>query len=174
MNKVKNNIFYNINLLNERISQLENMIETMEIRFNKVIDITRSQLIRIKNHEEIANDTIYYGLSYNDLSPARAWRFYNNKDIDFIILDVSKNDFQEAFHFSEALKIPLEDLHEKCGEYLNKKTPILVICENGCRSTLACELLSALGYYNLNNVSGGHQYWPGKVLEKESKQTRVS
>jgi rhodanese-related sulfurtransferase len=138
------------------------------------MDIARSQMIRIKNREEIANDTIFYGLSYNDLSPARAWKYYNNQDLDFIILDVSQPDHQSEIQFAEVIRIPLEQLLENCGDVLNKKSPILVISEDGCRSTLACEMLSGLGYYNLNNVSGGYKYWPGKAMDLHSSKARAS
>jgi rhodanese-related sulfurtransferase len=174
MNKVKNNIFYNINLLNEKISHLEKTIQNMDHKFNKMMDIVRSQMIRIKNREEISNDTIFEGLSYNDLSPARAWKYYQNNDIDFIVLDVSRAEFNPEIQLVEMVKVPLEELLENCHEVLNKKTPVLVISEDGCRSTLACELLSNLGYYNLNNVSGGYKYWPEKVDQKNKTITRAS
>jgi rhodanese-related sulfurtransferase len=174
MDKVKNNIFYNINLLNEKITHLEQNLVNMETKFNKMIDIVRSQMIRIKNREEISNDTIVDGLSYNDLTPARAWRYYNNQDIDFIVLDVSRSDYQPEIKFSEVIKIPLEELLEKCSDHLNKKSPVLVISEDGCRSTLACELLSTIGYYNLNNVSGGYKYWPAQSIENENKRFKAS
>jgi rhodanese-related sulfurtransferase len=38
---------------------------------------------------------------------------------------------------------------------------VLVISENGTTSILACEFLNQMGFYNINNISGGYKFWPG-------------
>jgi rhodanese-related sulfurtransferase len=49
----------------------------------------------------------------------------------------------------------------------------MIISENGLRSIQACELLIKKGFFNINNISGGHEFWPGHTKEitpKDSKE----
>ncbi|MDA9792969.1 rhodanese-like domain-containing protein [Bacteriovoracaceae bacterium] len=161
MHKLENNIFYKFNVVEEKISKLEETVNSLQEQLNESLQVQRSQLIKIKNNEDISDDTIYYGMPYNDLSPARAFKAYNRKDFNFILLDVSADHYQADLEFEDVLKIPLESLADKCEEFLNNKIPILVISEDGLRSIKACELLINKGFYNINNISGGHKFWPG-------------
>lgn len=168
-NKLKNNIFYNINLINERISHLEKQLMYLSENLEEIVAIDRSHMIRVKNGEAVSNDTIFNGSPYNDLSPDKAWLTYKNKNINFILVDVSHEDSEPSFHFEEAIRISIDDIESKAHELLNKKVPILIISEDGCRSVLACEKLAELGYYNTNNISGGYKFWPGQFVEETSK-----
>ena len=56
----------------------------------------------------------------------------------------------------------MEELYVRFSEIPNKTVPILVISENGLRSIQACEILIKKGFFNINNVSGGYEFWPGK------------
>jgi rhodanese-related sulfurtransferase len=161
MEKLHSNIFFNINIINEKISHLEGTIARLEEKLAEQTSIQRSHIIRVKNHEDISDDAIYYGNPYNDLSPHKAYKAYSNKDFNFILIDVSEKDFSANVNFEESIKIPLEELEEKSHIHLDKKIPIFVISEDGIRSILACDLLVELGYYNVTNISGGHRFWPG-------------
>jgi rhodanese-related sulfurtransferase len=172
--RVKNNIFYNINLINERLSQLEVSLANIDARFQQMIDIERTHLIRVKNNEDVSNDTIYYGCSYNDLSPTKAFKAYSRQDYNFILLDVSAPDFLAPCELAEAIKIPLSELEQRANTLLNKKIPILVISEDGTSSILACELLSQMGFYNTSNISGGYKFWPANALNAQTSQSKVS
>lgn len=148
-------------MVEEKIKHLENIIVKLTEELETITNINRNHLIRIKNHEYVNDDTIYYGLPYSDLSPRKAFEAYSKNNFNFMLLDVSEPDYKPSLHFEDVLKIPLEDLAEKCEDFLNRKIPILVISEDGLRSIKACELLSKKGFYNLSNVSGGYKFWPG-------------
>jgi rhodanese-related sulfurtransferase len=117
--------------------------------------------MRVKNKEELSDDYLLKGLSYLDLSPEKAFELYNNVDNDFILLDVSRVVFQPFKDLPEAKKIPLEDLVMSTHLLQGRGKSIYIISECGVRSIMACKVLNNLGYYNLNNISGGYKFWPG-------------
>ena len=147
-----------VGLLESRILQLEKRIENL-------VNVERNHLIRIKNGEEITDDFIQNGRSYLDLSPDKAWRLYGNPDFDFILIDVSGQDFQIS-RLPEAIHIPWENFAERFMEIKSRTIPILIISEDGTHSVLACEFLVKHGFFNCNNISGGYRSWIGLKLEE--------
>jgi rhodanese-related sulfurtransferase len=160
------NLLEMFNLIQSRLGNIEKKLDAMEEKLELSVAIQRNQLIRVKNNEQISDEVILTGRPYNDLSPEKAYELYGKHDLDFVILDVSESDYKPERELPEAIKIPLEELAERCGELVNHTTPILVISEEGVRSILACELLIKRGYFNLNNVSGGYRFWPGFRLKQ--------
>jgi rhodanese-related sulfurtransferase len=167
----KNSIFEKYNQLVKRLEYLENRVKFLEQSAHKKNFLLKSFLCRMKNGEELSNDFIVNEMSYLDLSPEKAYRIYQDPNRDFVFLDVSKQVFQPSLEIAEAKKIPLEDLEFSTHLLPGKKTFIFVISEDGVRSILACKKLSKLGYYNLNNISGGYRYWPGKNSSQQSEST---
>lgn len=165
MTKKFQNIFAQLQAFENHIGSLEGKILELEQRIEKLIEIERNHLIRVKNHEEVSDDFIQSGRHYQDLSPEKAWRLYNNKDYDFIMIDVSSIDFEAPCKIPEAMHIPWEFFKERSLEIQNKTTPIFVISEDGTNSILACEFLVSRGYYNCNNISGGYKYWKGLMIQ---------
>ena len=154
------NISKKLDLLSQRLSSIEKNISKIDEKLEYNIMLQRNQLIQVKNQQEIDDSTILYGQPYNDLSPQRAYSIYQSKDKDFMVLDVTKQDFQNPKKIREAKHIPLENLPLKISEITCKLIPILVISENGLRSIKACEFLVTKGFFNVNNISGGYNLWP--------------
>jgi rhodanese-related sulfurtransferase len=153
--------FQMLEVINSRLSNIEKNIARIDEKLEFSITLQRNHLVRVKNGEEIDDSMILMGRPYNDISPQRAWSIYNNPNIDFIVLDVTGRNFK-GVHLDEALQIPMEELHVRYIEIPSKTVPILVISENGLRSIQACEFLVKKGFFNINNVSGGYEFWPGK------------
>lgn len=153
-------IFQMLEFINSRLNNIEKNISRMDEKLDFSITLQRNHLVRIKNGEEVDDNMILMGRPYNDLPPQKAWSIYNNPNIDFIILDVSIKAFQGP-RLKDALQIPLEELHIRFVEIPSKTIPVLIISENGLRSITACELLVKKGFFNINNISGGHEFWPG-------------
>lgn len=166
MAKKFHNIFAQLDSFEKHLGDLEGKILELEQRIEKLVAIERNHLIRIKNHEEVSDDFIQSGRLYQDLTPEKAWKLYNNKDFDFIMIDVSSIDFEAPCKIPEALHIPWEFFRERSLDIQNKTTPILIISEDGTNSILACELMSARGFFNCNNISGGYKYWKGQMLKE--------
>lgn len=155
------NIFSQMNAFEVHIGQLEQKILELENHIESLIQIERNHLVRIKNNEELSDEFIIKGRKYQDLTPDKAWKQYCNKNFDFIMIDVSDKNFSPERKIPEANHIPWEDFQERFFEIQSKTIPLLIICEDGTKSVLACEFLSRLGYYNCNNVSGGYKHWRG-------------
>lgn len=160
------NIFSQLQLFEKEIGRLEGRILELETRIQKLLDIERNHLIRVKNGEEISDDFVQNGRTYMDLSPEKAWRLYRNPDFDFILIDVTSKDYEGQNRLPEAMHIPWEDFQERFIEIQSLTTPLLIISEDGTNSVLACEFLVKRGYYNCNNVSGGYKFWKGFRLEE--------
>jgi rhodanese-related sulfurtransferase len=156
--------FQMLEFINSRLSNIEKNIARIDEKLDFSITLQRNHLVRVKNGEEIDDSMILMGRPYNDISPQKAWSIYNNPNIDFFVLDVTSKVFDKYQRLQEALHIPIEELHIRFTEIPSKTTPILVISENGLRSIQACELLVKKGFFNINNISGGYEYWPGKDL----------
>lgn len=164
-------LFDQLQIFEDKISYLEDRILHLEERINFLTQIERNHLIRVKNKEEVSDDFILQGRTYQDLSPEKAWRLYCNKELDFIFLDVTSKDFKRTREIPEAIHIPWEELSDRFSEIHSRTTPIIIISEDGTNSILACEFLVKRGFYNCNNVSGGYKHWKGFALRDVNGQT---
>jgi rhodanese-related sulfurtransferase len=165
MKKPVSNVFGQLQAFEQEIGRLEGRILELEQRLETLIQVERNHLIRVKNDEEVSDDFIFNGRMYLDLSPDKAWKMYQNQDIDFIVIDVSADDYQPLERLQGAIHIPWEDFSQRFLEVTNQTTPLIIISEDGTNSVLACEFLVKRGYYNCNNVSGGYKHWRGFRLE---------
>lgn len=162
-------IFQMLEFINSRLNNIEKNISRMDEKLDFSITLQRNHLVRIKNGEEIDDNMILMGRPYNDLTPQKAYSVYNNPNIDFIVVDVSSKSFAGT-RLDGAISIPLEELHVRFVEIPSKTVPVMIISENGLRSIQACELLVKKGFFNINNISGGYEFWPGKTVEPKQDE----
>lgn len=162
------NFFKHIHSLEIKIAKLEQELERVKQSTKKQIELTRNQLVLSKQGAPILDWTILKGYTYTDLSPAMALEYYNNPNIIYKVLDVTKADFRPDHQFDHYVKIPLEELTERYKELEGTKGLLFVISEEGLRSILACEKLANLGLYNCFNISGGYSYFPKEEEQKKS------
>ena len=158
-------IFQMLEFINSRLNNIEKNISKIDEKLDFSITLQRNHLVRIKNGEEIDDNMILMGRPYNDINPQKAWGIYNNPNIDFFVLDVSQKTFTGT-RLKEAINIPLEELHVRFVEIPSKTVPVMIISENGLRSIQACEMLVKKGFFNINNISGGYEFWPGNEKNK--------
>lgn len=166
MNLKHTNVFSQLQTFEKEIARLEGRILGLETSINKLIEIERNHLIRIKNGEQLSDDFVQNGRAYLDLSPDKAFKMYRNPNFDFILIDVTSIDFEDTSRLPEAIHIPWEDFSDRFIEIQTKTTPLFIISEDGATSVLACEFLVKHGYYNCNNISGGYKFWKGSRLEE--------
>ncbi|HXH31444.1 MAG TPA: rhodanese-like domain-containing protein [Bacteriovoracaceae bacterium] len=164
--KRNNNFFEKFSAYEQELERMEHRILELEHRIQELIQIERNHLVRVKNKEEVPDDFILQGKPYNDLTPDRAWKIYQDFDITFILIDVTAADYKLHPRIPEAIHIPWEDFQARYLEIQSQSTPILIISEDGANSVLACEFLVKKGFYNCNNVSGGYKFWRGYRLEE--------
>jgi rhodanese-related sulfurtransferase len=155
------NIFAQFQVFEKHIEHLEERLLQLEQKIDLQLQIERSHIIRVKNHEDLSDEFLSNGRKYQDLSPEKSWNLYTDKDYDFILVDVSTKGYIPPFMLPEANKIPWEELQERFIEIKSRTTPILIISEDGTKSVLACEFLVKRGFFNCNNISGGYKFWKG-------------
>ncbi|MEK6624848.1 MAG: rhodanese-like domain-containing protein [Bdellovibrionota bacterium] len=163
-------VFQMLDLINARLGNIEKNISRIDEKLDFSIALQRNHLIRVKNGEDVDDNMILYGKPYNDLAPAKAYEIFQNQDMDFIVVDVSSAEYRPPKRLEGSIHIPYSSLEKRAGEIPSRITPVLVISEDGLTSILACELLIKKGFFNINNISGGHQYWPGHQIS-EMQQT---
>ncbi len=79
-------------------------------------------------------------------------------DGDFFLLDVRKiNDWKQGY-IEGANHIYVGDIPEKINE-IPKDTKLVVYCDSGYKSTLACSFLEKKGYEDLKTVLGSMNAW---------------
>ena len=163
-------IFKMLEYMNSRLSNIEKNIARIDEKLDFSIALQRNHLIRIKNGDFIDDTMILMGRPYNDLNPHKAFEVFSNPDADFIILDVTRSDYKNDERLEGAIHIPLEELDRRYAEVQSRTTPVMVISEQGLSSIQACEMLVKKGFFNINNISGGYEFWPGRK-ENQLKQT---
>lgn len=166
MAKKANSIIGQLQIFEDEFERLENKILELEHRMLQMHKVHRSHLIRIKNHEELSDEYVHFGKTYQDLSPEKAWKLYQNPDFNFILVDVSSADYRPPQFIPEAVRMPWEEFPELSLALHSDTTPIFVISEDGTKSVLACELLVKRGFYNCSNISGGYLFWKGGLIRK--------
>lgn len=167
--KIQSNVYHLINLLTGRVAAVERKLMRMQEEIDRQLAIQRSHMVRLKNREDLSDDFILRGKSYNDLSPEKAWKLFQKPDLDFVFIDVSHGEFiPQGPRPSVVIHIPLEQLEQRWEEIPNRATPLFLISEDGLRSVLACDYLARKGFFNCNNISGGWKFWPGHRLHDVS------
>jgi rhodanese-related sulfurtransferase len=154
-------VLQTLEYINSRLSNIEKNIAKLDEKVDFSIALQKNHLIRIKNGDLIDDNMILMGTPYNDINPKQAYEIWNNPDSDIFLLDVTSSSFNTEYRIDDAIHIPLEELSRRYCELQTKTTPILIISERGLRSIQAAELLVRKGFYNINNISGGYEYWIG-------------
>lgn len=77
---------------------------------------------------------------------------------DVVLLDVREPAELEMASVASALHIPMREIPARLTE-LDRDTPLVVMCHSGGRSRRVAEYLSANGFSNVFNLSGGIDAW---------------
>nr|WP_229727657.1 rhodanese-like domain-containing protein [Sporolactobacillus putidus] len=80
----------------------------------------------------------------------------NRKDKFF--LDVRTQSEFRTQSISNFTNVPLQSLQSHLNKIPRDKE-VVVICQSGMRSSMACRLLKKAGYERVTNVSGGMNHW---------------
>jgi len=89
--------------------------------------------------------------------PIVTWRQIREaKTGDVLLLDVRTREENAHGTIPGSLNIPLDELRSRINE-LPKDKPIYVYCAVGLRGYLALKILSAHGFKNVKNLSGGYK-----------------
>jgi len=76
----------------------------------------------------------------------------------FQVIDVRREAEWAAGHIDGAHLKPLNQLESALGD-LDRERPIVVHCQGGYRSAIACSLIERAGFQNVMNLIGGFDAW---------------
>lgn len=92
------------------------------------------------------------------LSPQEATLLMNREDA--LVIDVRDIIEWSGGHVSSARHLMLAQLEAKLSELDKFKTrPLIICCQSGARSALACRTLKKHGFEQVYNLSGGIAAW---------------
>ncbi len=85
-----------------------------------------------------------------------------------VVLDVRSEKEYLGGHIAGSLHVPLPHLIERMNE-VPKDRPVVVHCEGGYRSAIACSLLAAHGRDNMTDMVGGFKAWLASKLPSSTE-----
>lgn len=100
--------------------------------------------------------------AYRDLAAADIENAMK-KESAAVVLDVRTPDEYEEGHIPGSRLLPFTEIPARYEELPPQGTPLIVSCQQGVRSRIACNMLAHLGYAKLYNVADGMNGWTGPV-----------
>jgi rhodanese-related sulfurtransferase len=95
---------------------------------------------------------------FGSVSPLLAVAKMN--DSNTLIIDVREPQEFTQSHIETAVNIPLSKLSEQLSKLeAHKKDPMLIVCQNGTRSSSAGKILTKAGFEQVFVIAGGLQAW---------------
>ena len=96
---------------------------------------------------------------YEDISVIELKQKIDDKsDKGYEILDIRENTVYEEAHIPGAINIPLKELGYRLFT-LDKAKDIIVYCNVGLQSKVACQILVNAGFKDVYNLTGGLKEW---------------
>jgi rhodanese-related sulfurtransferase len=87
-----------------------------------------------------------------------------------VVVDVRSEKEWTAGHIDGSINIPLPHLAERLNDIPADQTVVLH-CEGGYRSSIACSLLAKAGRKNMNDLVGGFKAWMASKLPSTATET---
>ena len=97
------------------------------------------------------------GAGCDDLSPEQVKQMKQSAE-KFMLVDVRTPHEHASRKIDGAKLIPLQELENRVGE-IPKDKDVVLYCQNGIRSIIACRMLKKHGYTRVKNMSGGISRW---------------
>lgn len=82
----------------------------------------------------------------------------NELDNGYIILDIRDNTEYDQGHILGAINIPLKELGYRLVT-LDRTKDVIVYCNIGLQSKVACQVLANAGFKDVYNLTGGLKEW---------------
>jgi len=97
------------------------------------------------------------GMGCENLAPEDVKEMKKKGD-KFVMVDVRTPQEHSVRRIDGAKLIPLQELGQRYSEIPRDKDVVLY-CQNGLRSIMACKFLKKQGYSRVRNMSGGMSRW---------------
>ena len=93
-----------------------------------------------------------------EIPPENGGKLKENSEEDFFLLDVRKIDDRRKGYIKGSHHIYVGELPGKMDE-VPRDRPVVVYCDSGYKSTIACSYLKKNGYTELSTVLGSMTAW---------------
>ena len=90
------------------------------------------------------------------------------QDTGYIILDIRYSPEYEEGHIPAAINIPLRELGYRLV-ILDKTKDVIVYCNYGLQSKVACQILANAGFKDVYNLTGGLEEWSYPVQTSDGR-----
>jgi rhodanese-related sulfurtransferase len=140
----------------------------LEFLFNHWMMFTALGVVTILLIQELIDSALK---KYSAISPLLAVTQMNSEDT--VIVDVREEHEFSKGHIENAINLPFGKFESTWNQLeAYKKSPLILVCQSGTRSTPACKKLSKMGFEKVFNLTGGMQAWedsklPIKVSKKK-------
>ena len=87
-----------------------------------------------------------------------------------VVLDVRTAHERETGYIPGSINIPLNELRDRFNE-IGTAQPLIVHCQGGYRSAIACSLLQQYGFTSIQDLVGGFAAWQASDLPVQTAKT---
>ena len=166
-----------VHQLNRDKHDIEQKFKMLPKEMANIIEPMRLQLAAVARGKTVSEDLIRDGCLYRNISAVEAEttiaHHIGAEQHDLMLIDVRTTREYARGHMPGARLIPMEEIEKRYkAEIPTTGKAVLVYCDSGERSRLACDYLSRHGYFNLYNMKDGLQRWKG-ALESAPKVSLV-
>lgn len=145
---------------------IEQKLNALPRKIESAVEPLRIHTALLARGQRVSDMLIRNGQLYHEISGSDAAQFLTGPSSgqSVFLLDVRTNAEFAQRRIPGAKLIPVEDLEKRHRtEIPAEADKILVYCESGDRSRLACDFLSRQDYANVYFLRNGLQGWPGPV-----------
>lgn len=147
---------------------VENQAKRLPDQILEAVEPLRHQVAKIAEGGRVIPDMIRNGRLYQEISAEDARKLLEETGAPgegrVFVLDVRSPQEYAARRVPGATVVPVNELETRCRTAIPETADrVLVYCEAGDRSRIACDFLSRRGYTNLYNMYDGLQAWKGKT-----------
>jgi len=122
-----------------------------------------------KSNNDVFLDVRDKAANYDNITALELKQRVDDKsDNAFIILDIRDEAAYDQEHIPGAINIPLKELGYRLFS-LDKTKDIIVYCDVGVRSKVACQILANAGFKDVYNLTGGMKAWNYAIETSDGK-----
>jgi len=122
-----------------------------------------------KSNNDVFLDVWDKAASYDNITALELKHRVDDKsDNAFIILDIRDEAAYDQGHIPGTINIPLKELGYRLFS-LDKTKDIIVYCDVGVRSKVACQILTSAGFKDVYNLIGGMKVWNYAIETSDGK-----
>lgn len=155
----------------------ESRLKRISEEIQETVRPLRLHLASVAGGKTVSPAMIRDGRLYQDISAGEAHQLLQESQRQepgkTVLIDVRTPKEYAIKHVAGAKLVPIDELETRYQEDIPESAEkVIVYCQGGDRSRVACDFLGRQGYTNLYNVRDGILAWPGPT-EGEGELTLI-